>query len=293
VVTLTIEELSALLPANREACGWPVSYLDCAGTCNAYEKWPEEEQAAVQAIFEQMAIDWLWSATGGFFGVCEVEVRPCRQDCAESQSWGSTFWGRGPGYDPGFPRQGAGAGGSSFYPVLVSGQWFNITCGCLGGCQCTPSGPASLALPGPVQSITEVMIDGVTLDPASYRVERQRWLIRTDGQTWPSCQDMNVAPDAVGAFTIRYERGVPVPTGGIVAAGRLACELALEACGDQNCALPAGWSQINRQGLSITADDSEDARGETGIRSIDDWVWRITRPRPVPSVRSVDLPNLR
>lgn len=282
-------------PPATQACGWPVAYLDCSGSaCSAYDSWPEAERATAQAWFEAQAIDYLWNWTGGVFGVCDVQVRPCREGCDGNAQWASTFWGRGPGFDPGFPRLGmGGASTGGFYPVLVSGQWFNMTCGCLGQCKCSPSGPTVLSLPGPVQSITEVTIDGIVVPPTDYRLDRNRWLIRTDGEVWPGCQDMNAATDAQGSFVVRYTRGVPVPVGGQVAAGRLACELALAACEDDNCALPDNWQTLTRQGITINADPNQEGTTLTGIWSIDEWVKSVNRPKPTASVRSVDLPNLR
>lgn len=386
-------ELLALPPVPpTQACGWPVSYLDCSGECAAYEKWPEDQRAMAQAYFEAIAADMLWNWTGGVFGVCDVEVRPCRQDCAGAAAWGSTFWGRGPGFDPGFPRLGGGGGGA-FYPVLVSGQWFNITCGCAGACRCDPSGPAVLALPGPIQSVTTVTIDGEVVPPSAYRVSNGRHLIRTDGGVWPRCQDMNkpggpryepvviqnptntitatrsgqvvqllIEPTAlfqggnfagnlpwlsktgasatprnsagnqVGHFAINaglpgitgssgpgflpftviyetadapgpgdysdtfvvdYQRGIPVPVGGQAAAGRLACELALAACDDDDCGLPERIQTITRQGLTVGVNTSDTAWEQTGIWSIDNWVTSVNRPKAFASVRSVDLPSLR
>lgn len=277
-----------------EACAWPVVYIDCTDECDAYANWPEEQRPMAQAWFEAIAIDMLWNWTGNLFGVCTEEVRPCRQDCAGNERWSSTFWGRGPGFDPGFPRLGGmGAGGSAFYPVLVSGAWFNITCGCFQTCSCSPSGPKVLSLPGPVQGVEEVTIDGVVVPPSAYRIDRGRWLIRTDGGVWPGCQDMNVPADAVGSFVVRYQKGIAVPPGGQVAAGRLACELARAACSDEECALPERIQTITRQGLTVGVNTSDVAWAQTGIWSIDNWVSTVNRPKPFASVRSVDLPSLR
>lgn len=283
------------LTVETQACGWPVLYLDCNDDCESvYSRWEDEvERQLVKQTFEAQAIDILWNATGGVFGVCDVEVRPCRSGCEGNFDWATTFFGRGPRFDPGFPRLGMGGSGTGgFYPVLVSGQWFNMTCGCVGGCRCSPSGPNVLSLPGPVVGVTEVTIDGITVDPATYRVDRGRWLIR-DGEPWPGCQDMNAAPDAMGSFVVRYRRGVEVPTGGQVAAGRLACELAMAACGDDDCALPDNWQTITRQGLTVNSDPNMDGTQVTGIWSIDEWIKGVNRPKSFASVRSVDLPNLR
>jgi len=278
-------------PPVTEACPWPVAYINCdTGQCDAYAAYGDQAEQA-RLWFEAMATDILWNATGQVFGVCDQVVRPCRDDCSGNAQWASTFWGRGPGFDPGFPRMGmGGAGTGGFYPVLVSGQWFNITCGCLGTCSCSPSGPASLSLPGPVQSVEEVTIDGIVVPPTAYRIDRQRWLIRTDGGVWPRCQDMNAADDAQGSFVVRYRRGVPVPAMGSAAVGRLACELALAWCGSDDCALPERIQTITRQGLTVGVNTSDVAWAQTGIWAIDNWVTQVTKPRPFASVRSVDIP---
>lgn len=274
-----------------QTCGWPVVYSDCAGKCDAFEKWGEDA-ATAQALFEAQAIDLLWNWTERIYGVCETTVRPCRDDCAGGSA-DSTFWGRGPGFDPGFPRRG-GIGGTGWAPVLIGGVWKNVGCGCTTGCRCSIDGAHALSLPGPIQSVTRVTIDGDDLPASAYRVDHKRLLVRLDGGTWPACQDMTREPGDEGTFEVVYQRGLPVPVGGMVAAGRLACELALDACQDEDCALPERWQSVQRQGISITAALSNEKWHDTGIWSIDNWVNSITeRPRGFASVRSVDVPKRR
>lgn len=278
----------ALLDAST--CSWPVSYVDCSGECSAYEAWPEDQRAQAKALFEAWAVDWLGNWTNGLFGVCSTVVRPCRDDCAGAPSPSSTYWGRGPRYDPGFPRHGVSTGGSSWVPVLIGGRWFNMTCGCLGTCSCALDGPTVLALPGPIQAVERVTIDGIALDPSTYYVRNARYLIRTDGGVWPACQDMLAPDDAPGTFVVTYDKGVPVPIGGQAAAGRLACELARAACNDDDCALPERLQTVTRQGITVGVFASEEAWKQTGIWSIDNWVSSVTQPKPFASVRSVDIP---
>lgn len=280
------------MQAFDSSCTWPVSYADCSGACSAYERWPEEpaegqmDRAEAQALFEAQAIELLWETTGRVFGVCEIEVRPCRSGCAGDES--STFWGRGPGFDTSFPRQG---GGSSWRPALIRGEWTNITCGCLTGCSCSPDGARSLALPGPITEIVSVMIDGALLDPSAYRVDHARLLVRQDGGEWPACQDMSVGGDQPGSFVVKYKSGVAVPVGGQIAAGRLACELALAACKDSSCALPKRLQSITREGVTVGIALTGQNWYDTGIWSIDTWINAVVkRPRGYASVRSVDVP---
>lgn len=260
------------------ACDWPVAYVDCAGACSAWENWPEAERATAQAWFEAQAVDLLHGWTGRVFGVCEAEIRPCRDAGGTAGDGQSTFWGRGPGYDPTFPRAG---GGSRWQPVLIRGEWFNIGCGCLSACGCSDSGADVLAIPGPVTAIDTITIGGEVIPPSAYRVEHGRLLRRLDGGVWPASQ----SPE----FVIRYSRGIPVPVGGQVAAGRLACELALAACAPDDCALPERLQTVSRQGITVGVSLTGEDWRDTGIWSIDSWVQSMTIPRSFASVRSVDV----
>lgn len=279
-------------PTSR-GCPWPVSYADCSGWCNAYENWPETERWEAQQRFEEMAADLLDAWTGNIFGLCEVTLRPCRDDCASGgYRPSSTFWGRGPGrYDPGFPAAGTGPATGGWLPVLLDGRWMNISCGCTGACRCGPDGAAVLLLPGPVADITEVRIDGQSLPETAYTLRDHRRLIRLDGGIWPACQDPTTDEWAQGSFLVSYLRGVPVPIGGQVAAGRLACELALAACGSAECVLPRRTSTVTRQGVTLGFMDTfEDlTAGHTGIWSIDAWTTSVNRPIPRAGVRSPDV----
>lgn len=296
--------LPLALPAEpvTETCAWPAVYVDCdGGDCaDVYASW--DDPAAAQKVFEALASDLLWNWTNEIFGVCGVVVRPCRADCDGGRSFTSTFWGRGPGYDPSFPRYGTGAGFHNrssghvgpWLPVLLGGSWFNVTCGvCLThDCTCEISGANAINLPGPVQSIDSVLVDGVVVPPSSYRVANKRTLIRTDGEAWPGCQDLSLPSSEPNTFEVTYQKGTPVPIGGQVAVGRLACELAKEACDDDSCALPANITNLTRQGISAGFDDTweKQQEGWTGIRSIDTWVSSIRgKARPFASVRSPDV----
>lgn len=252
-------------------CAWPVSYAAC-NDC------PDAVMGDDADVWEAMASDLLGRWTGGVFGLCPVTVRPCRGECMDRRS---TYWGRGP-----FPW-GSGRG---WTPYLIDGKWYNAYCGGCGqaaGCGCQ-RGP-SVSLPGPIVGPVSVKIDGETLDDSAYRVEG-RFLIRTDGEEWPRCQDMDADDDAVGTWSVTYTRGIEVPVGGQVAAGLLACELAKAACGDPSCGLPQRIQSVTRQGVTVAVLDSFDdiESGRTGIWLIDSWVASITKPRRRGRVMSPD-----
>lgn len=263
-------------------CPWPVTYLeDCLLPSGWIPTDGDGEPPVAQRLFEDMASDFLWAWTGRRFGICEVALRPCRQRCPDSG--GSTFYGRGP-----YPS------GNPWGPVLIGGAWYNITCGtCIDSCSCDGFSTA-LRLPGPVQSITEVRIDGTVLPEEAYRLDGDR-LYRLDGSGWPTCQEMSLPPTEDGTWQIIYERGQEVPHGGQIAAGVLAIELYKAACQDDSCALPQRLQSITRQGVTVAVLDAFDDidKGHTGIWLIDSWVASVTRPARPSAVYSPDTGRRR
>lgn len=226
-------------------------------------------------MFESMAAEYLWRWTGQRFGVCETTIRPCRQDCTVGLSTYGT----------------SGSLSSPWQPVLLSGQWYNLGCagGCGDNCGCT-SGRA-LEFEKPIAGVVEVVVDGVTLDPSTYRVDDGRYLVRLDGKFWPYCQNMTRAPGEPNTWTVTVRTGSPVPIGGQIAAGKLACELAKAACGAKDCELPQRWQTITRQGVTISAaiDLFEGLdQGKTGVWLIDSWVASVNKPDPGFSLASPD-----
>ena len=262
-------------------CTWPV--LGCGESdaldCSAFTTL----SATMQTAVESAAVEYLWRWTGRRFGLCDVTVRPCRTNCND---WNSTFWGRDyPGW---IPQVGG------FIPAMIRGQWYNLGCGTCGDV-CSCSVMSSLVLPGPVASVSEVIIDGVVVDPTAYRVDNAKYLIRTDGGLWPVCQDMAAPSGSDGTWSVTYQYGIPVPYGGQLAAGVLACELAKAFCNDSSCALPQRLRTVTRQGVTVAVIDSFDDidKGHTGIWAIDSWMSSVTRsPQPM-GIRSPDYKGPR
>lgn len=183
----------------------------------------------------QAATEVLWAATAQRFGLCEVTLRPCRRECVTAglPEWSGTW-----------PQ-----------PYLRDGQWFNATCGaCPGGCSCTTLEEA--VLPAPVYDVVRVKVDGTPMVTGSYRVDDNRFLVRTDGGTWPSCQDLSLADTEVGTWSVTARFGEAVPTLGRQAVGELACEMA-RACSGEDCRLPANVQQLVRQGVTISFPDTQ------------------------------------
>lgn len=258
-------------------CEWPVDYADC-GPCDALASMPVSGQERV----EEMATEFLWRWTERQFGTCEGTIRPCRQDCTE----GVSTYGRPPA-------------GARWTPVLVGGTWYNLGCGagCRDKCGCGSWG-STMLFEQPVYDVTSVQVDGEYLDPSAYRVDNHRKLVRQDGGRWPFCQDMGKPLGGPDTWAVTFLVGSPVPVGGQVAAGKLACEFAKALCGDASCALPKRVQSVTRQGVTVAMmlDTFEDLdQGKTGIWLVDSWVASVTKSAPASpfSIASPDYTGPR
>jgi hypothetical protein len=186
-------------------------------------------------------------------------------------------------YPCGRDTAGWWSGNAGFYwadgvwiPYIWQGEWFN-SCGC-GATGCYLCRPRCAAyLPGPVASVSEVVVDGSIV--AAWRVFDQQWLVRTDGECWPLCQDFNAS---TLTFKVTYKQGVVVPDVILDAAGVLACEYA-KACLGMECQLPSRVVNIARQGVTVSLQDIDTLleEGFTGITSVDQII-RQANPHRLP-----------
>lgn len=199
----------------------------------------------------------LWTLTGQVYGLCEATARPC---FAPLQ--GTTYRGEG-GFWPGLLNGAPGATGP---------------CGC--SADCTEVSYDRVALPGPVDSILSVHVDGELTAPTLYRVDKRRWLHRIDGQRWPTHQDVHAPDEAPGAFAVRYMRGLPIPAPGEELAGVLAVELARGMTGGA-CRLPNRATSASRQGVSVELVDPREwmTNGMTGVEEVDLWIMAVNPGR--------------
>lgn len=258
-------------------CDWPLD-TSCCPDWATYSP-------AVQAAATAWATQILDALTGHRFAQCEVNYRPCGPRCANGIGYLA--------FPVGAPANGAGTPWMT--PFIDSGIWRN--CGCAGGCTCRAR--CEVPFPTPVAQVTEVMIDGVVLDPAAYRMDLYRGnpvLVRTDGECWPQCQDMNVDLDEVGAFNIVYQPGELLPLAGQMAAGMLACEFA-KACVGAECALPQQLASLSRNGVEVQVVDPASLleNGLTGVAMVDLWIRAVNPFRRLQrtKVRSGDIAGPR
>lgn len=247
-------------------CGWEVPDPLC---CDTWEALPAPQKAAAR----DYAALVLWGATGRQFGLCEVSVRPCGMK--RCQDGGAEFYG----YD---------WSGGTWMPYIFNGVWYN--CSCAGVCCCNPR--CQIWLPGPVDSIVEVTIGGVVVPETSYRVDDQQWLVRTDGECWPTCTDMD-SDDGAEVMIVTYRRGTPIPSALLVAAAILACEWG-KACAGADCRLSGRVTSLARNGVQIDMVDPAEllADGFTGIPEVDSII-RAINPYRVQQRLRIYAPELR
>lgn len=267
-------------PDGTGPCSWPIDTACCPGWAEDPGEWTDQHILAVQ-----IATDMLWRRSAGRFGLCPELIRPCRRGCTPD-SYGTGFlWDRST-----FPLD----------PYVVGGKWFNFGCGCGPvDCSCTPL--CVLELPGPVNTVVEVKIDGVVVDPSTYRLERRPGKARllrlggTSGPCWPTCQDLTLEDTEPGTFSVLYLRGKAVPAAGARALGVLACEIYKQCTGAGDCRLPERVRQVSREGITYDMFDPGEwlDTGLTGLREVDTWL-RTVNPHALtqPSaVFSLDLPT--
>jgi hypothetical protein len=212
----------------------------------------------------QAASEFLWAASGRQFpGVQQVTIRPTHQSPPRGASldgggswWAlsGAFWG-GYGYPDGSGYFGAGG----FAPVIRLGN--------------------------NVRAISQVMIDGVVVDPSTYTFFRASGeLIRASDPTtgsnpgWPYTDDPTLPLTAVGTFGITLTYGADPPMGGRLVAAQLAGYYAKGTV----------TNLVNAKGLY-------GGGAPTGILFVDAWL-AVVNPKHLQRrarVLSIDLPPHR
>ena len=239
-------------------CAWPIDTTCCPD-------WADFS-AEVRARATNRATFVLDALTGRQFSQCAVNYRPCGPKCMGGG--GYMVWPVGVGT----------VGGGQLpwmIPYVDNGIWRN--CACPGACSCAAR--CEVPFPTSVAAIDQVLIDGIELSSTAYRLDSWRGiprLVRTDGECWPQCQDMDAGPEDVGSFTIVYRPGKPLPLAGQIAAGDLACEFA-KACAGGPCGLPGQMASLTRNGVDLEMVDPTTVleEGLTGIQAVDMFVRAV------------------
>lgn len=228
-------------------CPWEVPDPVCCDCWNA-----ADPAMKAQAIL--WASSLMYAKTGRQFGLCEITVRPCMKSaCNSSGSW---LW--------------AGWSGSLWTPYIWNGQWFNCFCG--GICSCEPRCQVQLA--GPVAEIVEVTIGGDIVDPSTYRVDDNQWLVREGGLCWPQCANFDNPSGGEDVWEVTYLRGREIPADVLAATAVMACEYVKFCAGDSSCRLSSRVTALVRQDVSMQFVSPEVMLrlGLTGISIVDEII---------------------
>ena len=238
-------------------CEWPVDE-GCLPVIPD-ESGSETGQATLDAAVA-LAVQVLWALSGRQYGVCEAVVRPCPERYSHTRGYGRT--------------------GLSEITTWTEVRWMLAGCGCAG--RCTYSGPGRVHLPGPVQGIIEVLVDGVVLDESEYTLEGNV-LYRVGGTSstgwvggyWPA-QDLSLPATEPGTWQVTYARGNPAPAG----VGQFTATLASEfynACTGERCRLPRTVTEASARGVNFRMFNPQDIynSGKTGLPEVDLWLAAV------------------
>lgn len=153
-------------------------------------------------------------------------------------------------------------------------------------------------LPGPVQSVDGIEINGVALDVNAYRVVERNTLLRVDGSAWPNGQNLDHDPtdpddaptSGSPAWQVTYEWGEDPPASGQLACTSLLRELIAAVTGCAECRLPwaGAVASVTRKQTTVSYGSLLDKipQGYVGLADVDLWLdtvrggpWRPRRPR--------------
>lgn len=236
---------------NVDTCTLWAEQADMPSPCDDYQTdqnlADDMLQAASNILYRLTARRWP--------GVCADTVRPCVRRIYEE--WGADQRRR------------------------IEGRWpwrLWPACGCQTGRRCGHTTLDEITLGGePVISVTEVRIDGSVLSSDAYRIDDNRWLVRIDGQDWPTSQDLAADPATDDdTFQVEFTYGADPPVDGKHAAAVLACELYKAAQPEDlgECRLPRRLQSLTRQGVDMVVSDTMEFVGEgrTGLPEVDFFI---------------------
>lgn len=242
--------MTELVP-EYDGCEWPLD-PGCFS-----DEWTSYGEAVRQRAWA-LASSSMRALTAYRVGGCPITVRPCKPNVPCIL----------PSYDAWIA-----AGGWMAPGITADGLWVN-SCGCGGPCSC--SALCEVRLPAPIGEVYSVKVGGAELPLTDFRIDNRRILVYTGTGDCPfaATQDLNLPDTAPDTWSVTYLNAYPVDQNGAYAAARLALEFA-KACEGKNCKLPAGVSQVVRQGVSFTVNTGLFSEGVTGIREIDAYISTV------------------
>ena len=147
----------------------------------------------------------------------------------------------------------------------------SAACGCASFHLCSCVGGDTIVLPRRhVRAITEVLIDGAAF--TDFRFYKPNWLVRTDDEYWPCCQDLTRDLTEDDTWSVEYTYGIDPPEAGKNAARVLTSELVKACTQDASCRIPVGAVSLTRRGVTYDLSETE---GRTGISEVDLWLSSV------------------
>ncbi len=188
-------------------------------------------------------------------------------------------------------------GCAGVYPLqaaVAAGMGIDSWMAATNGGSCCPAG-LRLGL-YPIRSVTQVKVNGVVQDPATYRLDDNRWLVRPGLVLWPVYQRLDLPDTAAGTFSVAVTHGQDPPQAAVSAASTLGAELAKARAGLSN-RLPQRVLTLTRQGMSMTVLDPQTfiKEGLTGIYEVDLFIrgYNPAKQTRRPTVWSPDMAQHR
>jgi len=124
----------------------------------------------------------------------------------------------------------------------------------------------AIPLQWPVVAITNVKIDGETLDPTEYDVMDEYLLVKIDngnGSCWPASNNLAKPSTEVGTWEITYTFGYAITEDVKLGVQEIACDFA-KAIAGRSTALPANTVSVSRGGVNLNLQRAVDAVKESG-----------------------------
>lgn len=249
-------------PIPEDLC-WP---LDPACLTDSWDEFSTEVQE--RAAF--LSVSTLRRLTAYRVGGCPITVRPCRKECC-------------PPFYPGYEY------GAWMYPQNHSGVWTN--CCATANCNCTAE--CEVALPAPIGELIEVKSNGAVVPLTDFRVDNGHILVYEGAGTCPfnMTQDLSLPTTQPNTWHVKYLNAYPPDANAAYAAALLAMEFG-KACSGGKCRLPAGVTDIVRNGVSMTITSGAFPDGVTGIREIDQFIALWKPEGSPPYAAKVWTPNM-
>jgi len=121
-----------------------------------------------------------------------------------------------------------------------------------------------------VVSVDEVLVDGQPF--TDFLFYQPNWLVRTDQDLWPCCQDLTLPSTADGTWAVTYTYGIEPTEGAKQAARVLTAELVKACVQDSTCRIPLGAVSVTKRGVVYDISANE---GKTGISEVDLWLTAV------------------